>query len=90
VSLGVVLVMLALAMGTQASAGDARSTVAVSFLRGEQLVEVQRHGRTPADAVRQLISGVTGVETRAGFRTYLPPSTQLRSLTTRNHLGRST
>src|SRR5690242_11826253 len=85
--IGVVFAMLALTLGAHASAGRARSTVAVSFLRGEQLVKVQRPGRTPADAVRQLTTGLTGVETRAGFRTYLPPSTKLRSLTVRNGLA---
>lgn len=84
-SLGVVLAMLAPAAG--AHAGRARSTVAVSFLRGEHLVKIHRPGRTPADAVRQLIFGLTAAETRDGFRTYLMPSTKLRSLTVRDRLA---
>jgi Sporulation and spore germination/L,D-transpeptidase catalytic domain/Putative peptidoglycan binding domain len=87
IAIGLLFVVLALALAAQASTGRARSTVAVSFLRGEQLVKVQRPGQTPADAVRELTSGLTRTEARAGFRTYLPPSTRLRSLTVNNRLA---
>jgi hypothetical protein len=63
-----------------AAAATAQSHVSVYFLRGEQLASVQRPGRTPLDAMRQLIAGPTPVEVRQGFRTYLPPNTRVFSV----------
>ena len=79
--------LLALALQPRASAHESRSTVLVSFLRGEQLVQVRRPGRTPADAVRQLTSGPTRAETVGGFRTYVPAQTRVRRLTIGNGLA---
>jgi lipoprotein-anchoring transpeptidase ErfK/SrfK len=85
---GVVLAsLLALASQPQAAAGERKATVRVSFLRGEQLVQVRRPGRTPADALRQLTAGLTHAETVAGFRTYLPAQTRLRHLTIRTGIA---
>jgi hypothetical protein len=58
-------------------AASAPSHVAVYFLRGEQLASVQRAGRTPLDAIRQLVAGPTPAEFRLGFPTYLPTGTRV-------------
>jgi hypothetical protein len=58
-------------------AASAPSRVSVYFLRGEQLAGVQRAGRTPLDAIRQLVAGPTRAELRQGFRTYLPSRTRV-------------
>jgi hypothetical protein len=85
---GVVLaLLLALALQPEASGGESRSTVFVSFLRGEQLVQVPRPGRAPADAVRQLTRGPTRAEAAGGFRTYLSTRTRLRRLWVRHGLA---
>jgi hypothetical protein len=83
----ILALLLALPVQGRASAGGGRPTVPIAFLRGEQLVAIRRSGRTPADAIRQLASGLTHVETAVGFRTYLPPTTRLRGLTLRNGLA---
>jgi hypothetical protein len=54
--------------------------VSVYFLRGEQLASVQRPGKTPLDAMRQLLAGPTRAERRQGFRTYLAPGTRVLSV----------
>jgi germination protein M len=59
------------------TAASAPSRVAVYFVRGEQLASVQRAGRTPLDAMRQLVTGPTPAERRQGFRTYIPASTRV-------------
>ena len=58
----------------------APSHVSVYFLRGEQLASVQRPGKSPLDAMRQLLAGPTRAERRQGFRTYLPTSTRVLSV----------
>jgi hypothetical protein len=79
----VAIVALLLATAGPAAA-HGHSTVNVAFLQGEQLVKVQRPGRTAADAVHALLSGPTSVEAGKGFRTSLPGATQLRRLTVQN------
>ena len=54
--------------------------VSVYFLQGEQLASVQRPGKTPLDAMRQLLAGPTRAERGQGFRTYLPAGTRVLSL----------
>jgi hypothetical protein len=49
-------------------------------LRGEQLAALMRPGRTPADAVTQLIAGLRQGEIAKSFRTYVPRSTRVRRL----------
>jgi hypothetical protein len=71
---------IAVSLVATASAGTREHQVAVFFLRGEQLGRTVRPGMTPADAVRQLLAGPTGTETRNGFRTYIPTGTPLRHL----------
>jgi len=66
------------------SAAAAPGHVAVFFLRGEQLASVQRPGKTPLDAMRQLIAGPTAAERRQGFRTYLPTNTRVLSANVSN------
>src|SRR3954466_6111977 len=62
---------------SSAAAATARSHISVYFLRGEQLARVQRPGRTPLDAMRQLVAGPTPAEVARGFRTYLPANTRV-------------
>jgi hypothetical protein len=62
------------------SAASPRSSVSVYFLRGEQLASVQRAGRTPLDAIQQLIAGPTPAERRQGFRTYMPTGARVRGV----------
>jgi hypothetical protein len=62
-------------------------TVRVSFLRGEQLMRVERPGRTPLDAMRQLLAGPTSNEAALGDRTYLPAGSRLWRLTIRAGVG---
>lgn len=81
------MLLLALTLQPQAPAAEPASTVRVAFLQGEQLVQVRRPGRTAADAVRQLISGLMRAEVVKSFRTYVPPRTRLRRLTIRNGLA---
>jgi hypothetical protein len=66
------------------SAASARSQISVYFLRGEQLASVQRPGKTPLEAMRQLVAGPTAAELRQGFRTYIPTSTRVLSVTVAN------
>jgi hypothetical protein len=74
----VVLASVAALVGSGASsAARAPSHVTVYFLRGEQLASVQRAGRTPLDAMRQLVAGPTTAERRQGFRTYMPAGTRV-------------
>jgi hypothetical protein len=74
----------ALAATGVSSAATKQSHLFVYFLRGEQLASVQRPGATPLDAMRQLIAGPTAAERRAGFRTYVPGSTRVLSVTVSN------
>ena len=69
------------------SAASAPSHVSVYFLRGEQLAGVQRPGKTPLDAMRQLIAGPTPAELRQGFRTYLPARTRVLSVRVANGIA---
>src|SRR3954470_3354258 len=66
------------------SAASAQSRVSVYFLRGEQLASVQRAGRTPLDAMQQLIAGPTPGEAGRGFRTYLPTGTRVLGVSVAN------
>jgi lipoprotein-anchoring transpeptidase ErfK/SrfK len=61
-------------------AGQASAAVKVFFPRGEQLVAVDRPGTTAEDAVRALLRGPTADERKAGFRTYIPRGTAVRSV----------
>jgi len=80
-----VISLLALALGlvavATAPAAPTRNRVPVFFLQGEQLVRVSRPGVTPADALRQLVSGPTRAEIKSGVRTYVPRGSQVRSVT---------
>jgi Putative peptidoglycan binding domain/Sporulation and spore germination/L,D-transpeptidase catalytic domain len=76
----VTLVALAAALALSASAAAAAPTLSVFFLRGEQLASVQRHGSGATDAVRSLFAGPTRAEVKRGFRTYVPPGTELHSV----------
>ena len=59
----------------------------VFFLQGEQLVQVSRPGATPADALRQLVSGPTRADVKRGVRTYVPHGSQVRSVTVASGLA---
>src|SRR5437016_1843465 len=71
--------LLALALGllsvATAAAAPTRNRVPVFFLQGEQLVRVSRPGSTPANALRQLVSGPTRAEIERGVRTHVPEGT---------------
>jgi peptidoglycan hydrolase-like protein with peptidoglycan-binding domain len=76
---------LTVAVRTAPAAGQPR--VSVYFVQGEQLVPITRPGRTALDAVRQLIAGPTRAERGRGFRTYVPASTRVRSVSVANRLA---
>ena len=61
-------------------AGQASATVKVFFPRGEQLVGVDRPGTTVEDAIRALLRGPTADERKAGYRTYIPRGTAVRTV----------
>jgi len=63
-----------------AAPATAAPHVSVYFLRGEQLAVVQRPGKTPFDAIRELIAGPTRAELKHGFRTYVPTNTHVLSV----------
>lgn len=67
-------------LATLASAASASAAVQVFFPRGEQLVAVQRPGTTVDDALKALLRGPTAEERRAGFRTFIPRGTAVRSV----------
>ena len=76
----VVTLTTGITAGAAGTAGRA-PTVKVFFGQGEQLVAVQRPGATVQDALTALIAGPTPAETEAGFRTYVPAGTRVRSVT---------
>jgi L,D-transpeptidase-like protein/sporulation and spore germination protein/putative peptidoglycan binding protein len=83
--IAVLLVFLgALSLGAMPAAATAPPHVSVYFLRGEQLAKVLRPGRTPLDAMRQLVAGPTPAELGQGFRTYLPANTRVFSVKVAN------
>jgi hypothetical protein len=75
----VALLALAVAVGATSAAAP-RAHVAVFFTQGEQLVRVTRPGATPADALHQLVAGLTSTEVKRGLRTYVPAGTKVRSV----------
>jgi peptidoglycan hydrolase-like protein with peptidoglycan-binding domain len=76
------------AMEMTATANAAtKPRVSVYFVQGEQLAPVLRPGTTALDAVRQLIAGPTRAESLRGFRTYVPASTRVRSVTVANGIA---
>jgi peptidoglycan hydrolase-like protein with peptidoglycan-binding domain len=77
--------VMATVAATAAAAG--RPHVSVYFVQGEQLTPVTRPGTTALDAVRQLIAGPTRAELNRGFRTYVPASTRVRSVTVANGIA---
>ena len=72
------LVVSTLLAGAAGAAGQSR--IHVYFVQGEQLVAAPRPGATALDAVRQLVAGPTRAERGRGFRTYVPSTTQVRSV----------
>jgi Sporulation and spore germination len=80
-----VAVVLAVAEGTAVAASQPH--VSVYFVQGEQLEPTIRSGATALDAVRQLIAGPTCVERARGFRTYIPPTTRVRSVSVRDRIA---
>jgi lipoprotein-anchoring transpeptidase ErfK/SrfK len=83
------LATIAVACGTiGAVPGETtQARVPVFFLQGEQLARVDRSGSTPLDAVRALIAGPTRAEVVKGFRTYVPASTRVGSVTVTNGIA---
>ena len=75
------------AVGSAFAQPASGKTLSVFFLRGEQLTHVSRPGATPADAVRQLLSGPTNAERKVGYRTYIPAGTRLLSVKVANGLA---
>jgi len=74
-----VVALLGLSAVGATSAAD-KQGVPVFFLEGEQLIQVQRAGSSPADAVRRLVVGPTRAEVKRGVRTYVPKGTTVRSV----------
>src|SRR3954447_24263345 len=77
---GVALVA-ALAAGITVAAAPAKGRLQVFFLSGEQLAAVRRPGTTAEDAIRALVAGPTAAERARGFRTNVPASTRVLSVT---------
>jgi hypothetical protein len=69
------------------AAHAAEPRVSVYFVQGEQLSPVPRPGATALDAVRQLVAGPTRAEAVAGFRTYVPAGTRVRSVSVANGIA---
>jgi len=59
----------------------------VFFLRGQQLAQVPRAGTSPAVAVRHLIAGPTRHERAVGFRSYVPPRSNLLGVRVANGIA---
>jgi hypothetical protein len=78
----VTMLLPAAIVGTAAAVG--RPRIPVYFVQGEQLTPVSRPGATALDAVRRLIAGPTRPEFARGFRTYIPLSTRVRSVSVAN------
>lgn len=81
------VLIVAFVVRPDASAAVPASSVSVTFLRGEQLMQVRRRGSTPEDAVRALLAGPNRVEAAHAYRTYVPPRTALRRLAIRDGLA---
>jgi peptidoglycan hydrolase-like protein with peptidoglycan-binding domain len=77
---GLLALAAALIVIAAVPAAPSRSRVPVFFLQGEQLLRVSRPGATPAEALRQLLSGPTRAEVKRGVRTYVPAGTQVHSV----------
>jgi peptidoglycan hydrolase-like protein with peptidoglycan-binding domain len=75
------------AAGLDSATAAPRPHVAVYFVRGEQLMPVNRPGTTAREAVQQLIAGPTRAELARGFRTYIPANTRVRGVTIANGLA---
>jgi hypothetical protein len=86
---GLALLPLAsvLAVSPSASTAAPARTVSVFFLRGEQLASVPRQRSGTAAAVRALLAGPSRSEVKRGFRTYVPSSTKLHSVTVAGDLA---
>jgi len=85
---GACVLLACVAATTQGKANAVpKARVSVYFVRGEQLRAVSRPGTTALDAVRQLIAGPTRAERALGFRTYVPPTTHVRSVIVANGLA---
>lgn len=78
---GVPLAIAALAAVVATAAAVGHRHIRVYFVQGEQLAPLTRPGATALDAVRQLVAGPTRAELGRGFRTYVPASTRVRSVT---------
>src|SRR5262245_27657547 len=79
---GVLLALaLTLVLVLPAGSGDAAPMLKVWFLKGEQMVPVERPGSTATDAVTALLAGPTASERSGGFRTYVPRGTTLNGVT---------
>lgn len=76
------------AFAVLAAASPATAAVKVFFPRGEQLVAVDRPGTSVDEALKALLRGPTADERKAGFRTYIPRGTAVRSVTAAS--GRAT
>jgi N-acetylmuramoyl-L-alanine amidase len=75
------LALAVIVTGLLAVAPARAATGDVYFPQGEQLVVVKRSATTPQDGLIALLAGPTAAEQAAGFRTYVPAGTPLRSLT---------
>jgi hypothetical protein len=78
---GVIALAAALVAGIPVAAAPAQGRLQVFFLRGEQLAAVSRPGSSAEDAVRALVAGPTAAERAEGFRTNIPRSTRVLSVT---------
>jgi L,D-transpeptidase catalytic domain/Sporulation and spore germination/Putative peptidoglycan binding domain len=70
-----------------AAPASGQGTLKVWLLKGEQLAPVDRPGATATDAIEALLNGPTPAERKAGFRTYVPQSASLNSVTVANGLA---
>jgi lipoprotein-anchoring transpeptidase ErfK/SrfK len=76
----VAVVCLVAAAAAIVLAGPAAAATRVTFVQGEQNATVARPGDGLADAVAALMAGPTAAERTAQIRSYIPPRTQVRSV----------
>ncbi len=88
IATGALLAVTVILLVTGGSAVAAsKPHVSVYFVQGEQLAPTRRPGATALDVVRQLMAGPTHVEHTRGFRTYIPATTRVRSVSVKNRIA---
>jgi N-acetylmuramoyl-L-alanine amidase len=80
VAVGLVCASLVMVAGATPGRASTAGSVKVFFGQGDQLVARDRPGTTVQDALAALIAGPTTAERAGGTRSYVPPTTRIRSV----------